>query len=87
MRSRRQNTKYNSSNADTQTATVQIPLTQDSNHPQSLTGARYYSLGTRYCPFVLSHENEIIIEQLELGAILETTLTRLGFVIDFSKFL
>jgi len=38
-------------------------------------------------PFVLSEEDEIIIKQLELGALLESTLSRLRVVIDLGKFL
>jgi hypothetical protein len=44
-------------------------------------------LGARRCPFVLSGEDEIITEQLEFGTVLESAPSRLGFVIDFSKFL
>jgi hypothetical protein len=38
-------------------------------------------------PFVLSEEDEIVIKQLELGTLLESTLSRLCLVIDLGKFL
>jgi hypothetical protein len=38
-------------------------------------------------PFALSEEDEIIIKQLELGALLESTPSRLCLVVDFGKFL
>jgi hypothetical protein len=38
-------------------------------------------------PFVLCGEDKVIIEQLELGTLLESTLLRLRIVIDFGKFL
>lgn len=38
-------------------------------------------------PFVLSEEDEIIIEQLELGALLKPTLSRLYLIVDLGKFL
>jgi hypothetical protein len=44
-------------------------------------------LGACTRPFVLSEEDEIIIEQLELGTLLESTLPRIRLVIDFRKFL
>lgn len=48
----------------------------------------HYALGTmRSRPFVLSGEDKVIIEQPELGTLLESTLLRLRLVIDFGKFL
>jgi hypothetical protein len=38
-------------------------------------------------PFFLSEEDEIILKQLELGALLESTLSRFCLVIDLGKFL
>ena len=38
-------------------------------------------------PFVLCEEDEIIIKQLELGSLLESTFSRLRLVIDLGKFL
>jgi hypothetical protein len=38
-------------------------------------------------PFVLSEEDEIILKQLELGALLESTLSRFCLVVYLGKFL
>jgi hypothetical protein len=41
-----------------------------------------------YCrPFVLGEEDKVIVEQLELGTVLESTLSRLGFIVDVNEFL
>jgi hypothetical protein len=49
----------------------------------------FLSRARRACrgPFCLSEDSEVIIEQLELGALREPTLARLCFVIDFPEFL
>jgi hypothetical protein len=44
-------------------------------------------LGLRCREFFLREEHKIEIDQLELGAILESTFSRLGFIINFSEFL
>ena len=39
------------------------------------------------CPFVLGEEDEIIMKQLKLGTLLESTLSRLCLIVDFGKLL
>jgi len=47
----------------------------------------YRQLGATRSRFLLSEKGEVILEQLELGPLRESTLTRLRLVIHFGKFL